>query len=273
MLSAILKPEDTVYSDALNHASLIDGIRLSGANKVIFPHLDLEFLETALGKHDGPGGRLIVVESLFSMDGDRAPINDLMTLAEGYGAGLIVDEAHAVGVFGSQGRGLIPDPLRSSELLVAAVYTCGKALASPGAFVAGARGLRPFLINKARTFVFSTALPPYVAAQVSAALELVARADNTRMRLEERALRLRTGLSDRGVNIGPGNSQIVPVILGSNEDALTAAEQLNEAGFTLRPIRPPTVPAGTARLRLTVTADTSIASLDALVDAIASVKR
>ena len=273
LLGALLRPEDTVYSDALNHASLIDGIRLSRANTVVFPHLDFDFLEDALTVNAGTGERFIVVESVFSMDGDRSPMDDLIVLAERFGAGLIIDEAHAVGVFGRRGQGLIPDALRSSEPLVAAVYTCGKALASPGAFVAGSGRLKRFLVNKARTFVYSTALPPYVASHVSAALRLSANADGARLRLHERARRLRSGLSNRNVDIGRSDTQIVPLMFGSSQRAVAAAESLTAAGFTVRPIRPPTVPEGTDRIRLTVTADTRPAAIDGLIRAVAGAER
>ena len=270
LLSSIVRREDTVYSDASNHASLIDGIRLSGCHKVIFPHLDLDFLESALAENDDRDERFIVVESLFSMDGDRAPIGDLARLADRYGAGLIVDEAHATGVYGAGGHGLIPDEIRRSDMLIAAVYTCGKALASPGAFVVGSCRITEFLVNHARSFIYSTALPPYISGQASAALKLVAGADAERQRLDDLSRRLRDGLSNHGVNIGNSDSQIVPVFLGSNEVAVAATKQLEEAGFSIRPIRPPTVPEGTARLRLSVTADISTKSIDDLVDAIAA---
>jgi 8-amino-7-oxononanoate synthase len=272
LLSSIARREDTVYSDASNHASLIDGIRLSGCRKVVFPHLDLDFLDTALGRNDGAGEKFIVVESLFSMDGDRTPIEELALLADRHGAGLIVDEAHAVGVYGTKGRGLIPDNIRRSDVLIAAVYTCGKALASPGAFVAGSQRLIDFLVNSARTFIFSTALPPYIAGQVSAALKLASAADPERAQLIARSDRLRRGLSKHKINTGHSNSQIVPVIIGSNEKALAATESLARAGFSIRPIRPPTVPEGTARLRLSVTADTDEDSIDRLVKGIAELE-
>ena len=270
LLSSIARGEDIVYSDASNHASLIDGIRLSGCRKVIFPHLDLDFLESALAEDDRRGERFIVAESVFSMDGDCAPIDELAKLADRYGAGLIIDEAHATGVYGPAGCGRISDEIRNSDLLIAAVHTCGKALASPGAFVAGSRHLTEFLINKARTFIFSTALPPYIAAQVSAALKLVANAETKRRQLQKQSHRLRNLLSNQHINTGNSDSQIVPVFLGTNQTAVTATEQLKESGFSINPIRPPTVPEGTARLRLSVTAETSTQSIDGLVDAIAA---
>jgi 8-amino-7-oxononanoate synthase len=270
LLGAMLRPDDTVYSDASNHASLIDGMRLSGCRKVIFPHLDLDFLEDSLAAGSGPGERFIVVESLFSMDGDRTPFDELAWLAERYDAGLIVDEAHATGVFGADGRGLIPDRIRRSGMLIAAVYTCGKALASPGAFVAGSPQMVELLVNKARTFIFSTAPPPYVAAQVSAAVRRAKTAALRRQEVRDRAERLRGGLRSVGIDTGASDSQIVPVIVGSNQQAVAVTDRLREDGFIIRPIRPPTVPEGTARLRLSVTADTSLSSIDRVIEAIGS---
>lgn len=269
LISSLVREKDTVYSDAFNHASLIDGIRLSGCHKVIFPHLDLTFLEDALRRHEGEGGeRFIVVESIYSMEGDAAPIGDLAALADRYGAGLIVDEAHATGVSGEHGRGAIPQSVRDSGLFVASVHTAGKALAATGAFVAGSPTLREFLINRARTFIFSTALPPYVAAQVAAGVRLAAGADDLRSTLVGNSRRLRKSLLEAGFDIGSSTSQIVPVLLGANARALEVTERLQEEGFLVRAIRPPTVPPGTARLRLSVTANHSTDAIDRLVRAL-----
>ena len=269
LLSSLLQPDDTVFSDSANHASLIDGMRLSKARRVVFPHLDLEFLENALRAAPAAGARFIVVESVFSMDGDFAPLAELSALAERYDAELIVDEAHAVGVFGPQGRGMVAQAGLSGRVL-ATVFTCGKALAASGAFVCGSETLRNFLINRARTFIFSTALPPYFAAHVRAGFELAARADAERARLIALSQFLRAELRRQGMEISAGTSPIVPVILGENERAMRVAEQLRAAGFGVRAIRPPTVPAGTARLRLSITARHSESVLGELAAAIAS---
>ncbi len=272
LLEAILRPEDTVFSDQSNHASLIDGIRLSHACKVIFPHLDLNFLEDAMRKSDISAGRkFIVVESLFSMEGDRAPIADLLELAGRFGAELIVDEAHATGVLGPAGRGLVAAADGDSQVL-ASVYTCGKALASAGAFVCGSETLKQFLVNRARTFIFSTALPPYFAAQIAKAVEIVAKADAERQRLESLSSFLRSRLKEAGFNIGTSDSQIVPVLLGGNDTAVHYARELNRQGFAVRPIRPPTVPEGHSRLRLSVTTKLSEEVLDRLVKALVAAR-
>ena len=268
LLSSILREQDTVFSDASNHASLIDGIRLSGCRKVIFPHLDLDFLEDALGDHSaGDGERFIVVESIFSMDGDTAPIEDLSSLAERYGAGLIVDEAHATGVVGPRGRGVIAAS-NHREAVLASIHTCGKALASAGAFVAGSKTLKEFLINRARTFIYNTALPPYMAAQVAAGIKLAEAAEDERKRLVEVANLLRTQLQAAGFDTARSDSQIVPVLLGTSEAALRIADSLRDEGFAVWALRPPTVPEGTARLRLSITADTPPGAAQNLADAL-----
>jgi 8-amino-7-oxononanoate synthase len=253
LLSSLLHPGDVVFSDVMNHASLIDGMRLSGATKVIFPHRDLVFLEKALRRHTGgAGAQLIVTESVFSMEGDVAPLEEMVRLATQYGAALVVDEAHATGVSGAQGRGLaVAFGIESDALAV--VHTCGKALASAGAFVCGSRALREFLINRARTFIFSTAMPPYFAGHIRAALALAREAESERAHLRDISLELRASLMDAGINCGASSTHIVPVILGSNEAALHVAGELRRAGFAAKAIRPPTVPPGTARIRISLT--------------------
>jgi 8-amino-7-oxononanoate synthase len=253
LLAAILKPGDTVFSDARNHASLIDGIRLSGASKLIYPHADLSFLDSALREHAGKtGAKAIVTEAVFSMEGDIAPIDDLLSLARKYGAALVLDEAHATGVLGPQGRGVAAEHGCEREIL-AIVHTCGKALASAGAFVCGGHALKDFLVNRARTFIFSTAMPPYFARQIQAALELAREADVERAHLREIAAALREELSARGFDCGTSATHIVPVMLGTNEMALHVASELQQSGFAVRAIRPPTVPEGGARVRFSLT--------------------
>jgi len=268
LLSSVLQPGDVVFSDALNHASLIDGIRLSGAEKVIYPHGDMQFLENALRENSrSSGARVIVTESIFSMEGDVARIEDLSRLAKTYGAELIVDEAHALGVRGPEGRGVAAE-LKPERESLAIVYTCGKALASVGAFVCCDAKLKEFLINRARTFLFSTATPPYIARQIHAALKIAREANARRKHLNEISSALREGLSATGLNYGASSTQIVPVILSSNESALRVAAQLQSAGFAVRAIRPPTVPAGTARIRISLTSRVTLADVHRLVGAI-----
>jgi 8-amino-7-oxononanoate synthase len=257
LLSAVLRAEDVVFSDSANHASLIDGVRLAKCRRVIFPHLNLNFLEDELRRNSSAAGaRVIVVESIFSMEGDRTPLADLAALAERYGAELIVDEAHAIGVRGPCGSGCLAEAGLSGRVL-ASVHTCGKALAAAGAFVCGSNQLRRFLMNRARTFIFNTGLPPYFASQVFAGIHLAAEAESERARLMEFSAFLGSELRKNGFDIGNCDSQIVPVILGSNGAAVHFAEHVRAKGFNVRAIRPPTVPVGTARLRLSLTANLS----------------
>jgi 8-amino-7-oxononanoate synthase len=266
LLASLLKPGDMVFSDAQNHASLIDGMRLSGATKIIYPHRDLQFLENALREHGrGTGAKVIVTESVFSMEGDVAPVGDLLRIARNYGAELVLDEAHAIGVCGPQGRGVAAELGVERELL-AIVHTCGKALASAGAFVCGSRTLRDYLVNRARTFIFSTAMPPYMAGQIQAAVGLAREASDRRDHLRRIAASLREELAARGFNVGTSTTHIVPVLLGTNELALHAASELQRAGFAVKAIRPPTVPVGTARLRLSLTCRISLEEIHRLVN-------
>jgi len=263
LLNSILKPDDVVFSDAANHASLVDGMRLSPARparKVIFPHLDIDYLERALQRHTPHAGEtFIVVESIFSMEGDRAALGDLLTLAERYGAWLIVDEAHSTGV---------DRPVRRADRLLATVHTCGKALASMGAFIAGSRTLCDFLINHARTFIFTTALPPYCAAHVQEAMILAAGADSARKHLSDLSRHARERMRTLGFDTGRSDSQIIPLVLGSNETAMRFANALSSAGFAVRAIRPPSVPPGTSRIRISLNANLSIADVDSFLHAL-----
>jgi 8-amino-7-oxononanoate synthase len=271
LLSSVLGPDDVVFSDALNHASIIDGIRLSRAQKIIYPHCNLNSLEDSLRRHSqSHRGRVIVTESIFSMDGDRAPLCELFQLAGKHGAEVIVDEAHAIGVCGPHGRGLTA-ALGLAEQAFAIVHTCGKALASSGAFVCGTSTLRQYLINHARSLIFSTALPPYLAVQVRAALRLANSMDNEREHLALLSVDLRKRLSSGGFDCGPSSSQIVPVMVRSNEAALGFAAALQEQGFAVRAIRFPTVPQGTERVRLSLTSLLTTDDVRRLSDAMTAV--
>lgn len=272
LLSAILRPEDIAFSDSLNHASLIDGIRLSGARREIYPHADLEILETMLRVNEKTRTRkVIVTESVFSMDGDRAPLVELVELAERYGAELIVDEAHATGVHGQEGRGLVAAHGLTDRVL-AVVHTCGKALASMGAFVCSSEVLKQFLVNCARTFLFSTAMPPYFAGQIRAALRLAMAARAERTSLLGNSVWFAASLRAAGLDTGSSSSQIIPVMLGDNRAALYIAERLRQEGFGVRAIRPPSVPANGARLRLSLTARISREDLERLRDSLVTAR-
>jgi 8-amino-7-oxononanoate synthase len=270
LLTSLQGKEDLVFSDASNHASLIDGIRLSGARRIIYPHLDLGALESALRKEEHVRcRRLIVTESVFSMEGDVADVAALLGLAERHGAGLIVDEAHATAVHGPGGRGIVAAAGAAREV-AASVHTCSKALASAGAFICGSSVLREHLINHARTFLFTTAMPPYMAGQIRAALGLVRNMHAQRAELQAMSTRLRNALRATAWDTAGSTTQIVPVLIGTNEETNSAAEYLQQDGFAVRAIRPPTVPEGSARLRLSLTsliAAEELARLERSLDA------
>jgi 8-amino-7-oxononanoate synthase len=268
LLTALVGKDDVVFSDELNHASLIDGMRLSGARKVIYPHLDLNALESALREDSGaPWRKVIVTESVFSMNGDAAPLREMISLAEKHGAVLIVDEAHATAVHGPQGGGMAAAAGLQSRMM-AIVHTCGKALAGAGAFVCGSAVLKDHLVNHARTFIFTTAQPPYLAGQIRAAMNLAARMDRERAELQQRAEWLARELRFAGFDTAGSASQIVPAILGKNEDTMDAAEFLQREGFAVRGIRPPTVPEGKARLRFSLTSRISATEISRLKEAL-----
>jgi 8-amino-7-oxononanoate synthase len=264
LLSAVLDTDDLVFSDALNHASLIDGIRLSGARRVVYAHLDLSALEKVLRAQENESCRkVIVTESVFSMDGDVADLSAIQDLALRYGASLVVDEAHATAVHGPSGAGIVADAGLTKEVL-AVVHTCGKALASAGGLVCGSKVLCDFLINHARTLIFSTAMPAYFAEQIRAALRLAKPMNRERELLLKNSRSLAAFLRADGWDLSGTASQVIPIVVGSNEDALAVAHFLRERGFAIRAIRPPTVPMGSARLRLSLTALISATELQRL---------
>lgn len=250
-ISALVGPGDVVYSDELNHASIIDGCRLSRATIRVYRHRDASQLETLLAEDAGKyRRRLIVTDAVFSMDGDLAPLPDLVLLAERHGAMLMVDEAHATGVLGPRGAGAVE--LFGLEGRVPIVMgTLSKALGSVGGFVAGPRALVDFLRNRARGFVFTTALPPAAAGAALAALDLVEREPWRRSRTLDLARRLARGLEALGFQVLPTESAVVPVIVGAATDAVALAEALLRRGVFCPAIRPPTVPEDQSRLRLT----------------------
>ena len=252
LLTAFLEDGDTVFSDELNHASLIDGIRLSKAKRVIFKHRDIDQIDKLLRETgDASGQKFLVTESLFSMDGTIAPLLKYAEICAETGANLIVDEAHAVGVFGVSGSGLIEES-GIEDAVFLSMNTAGKALGAAGAFVAGDDWAIEYLINKARSFIFSTAPPPAVADALQASIEIVRAEKERREKLLNLSKFLRNLLNENGIEVSPENSQIVPVIIGESKKALLIAENLQAKGFDVRAIRPPTVPENTARLRVSL---------------------
>ncbi|PWT82954.1 MAG: 8-amino-7-oxononanoate synthase [Blastocatellia bacterium] len=267
VLTTLPEPGDVIFSDERNHASLIDGIRLSSAARVVFPHNDVQTLTSLLGQHHSKR-TFIVTESLFSMDGDLAPLTAYAALCRLYGSSLIVDEAHAVGVYGADGAGLI-DPEIADDVVVS-VNTAGKALGVSGAFVAGPSWAIEYLIQLARPFMFSTAPPPPVAGALQASLDLVESEPERRQTLARLSRNLRSRLVEAGIPVPHGPSHIIPIVLGDNHRASAVADRLRGAGFDVRAIRPPSVPLGTARLRIALNVGISDAVIDQFVRVLAA---
>ncbi len=253
VVSALTREGDVVFSDALNHASIIDGCRLSRAETFVYDHCDVDHLEWGLREAEGRGA-LIVTDGVFSMDGDVAPLRDIVELAQRYDARVMVDEAHGTGCVGPGGRGLVAEQGLEQEVDVI-VGTLGKALGSYGAYVLCEETMAKFLINTARTLIFSTALaPPSVAAAI-AALDLLREQPRRVEKLQRNSRVLREALAEAGVGVDDGQSTpIVPLIVGDADAAVAASDRALERGIFAPAIRPPTVPEGTSRLRLAVMA-------------------
>ena len=267
-LSAVMAPGDTILSDELNHASIIDGCRLSRATTLVFRHNDMDHLAELLLSCSGSGQRLIVVDSVFSMDGDVAPLREIVNLARRYDAWVMVDEAHATGVFGPHGAGLVEELGLSADIDIQ-MGTLGKALGGCGAYVAGRRELIEWLVNRARSFVYTTGLPPSVAATAIAALDIVSQEPERRQRLWDKATFLATQLTALGYTLGDSRSQILPVIIGDAGQTMALAAELFKHGIFAQGIRPPTVPQGTSRIRVTPMATHSQDDMQRTVQAFA----
>ncbi|MGH7813495.1 MAG: 8-amino-7-oxononanoate synthase [Candidatus Binataceae bacterium] len=271
-ISAIVGSGDEIFSDELNHASLIDGCRLSRAAVRIYRHRDMEHLGALLKESQGAHRRLIVTDSVFSMDGDVAPLAEIVELARKYRAAVTIDEAHAVGVVGPNGAGLVAKLGLEREVDIH-VGTLSKALGAYGAYVAGSRALVDILINRARSFIFSTGLPPAMAAAARAALDLIEAEPALIERLWNNAEYLRGELIASGFTIAPTETPIIPVMIGESAAALAMSAALLKRGVYVIAIRPPTVPKGTARLRVTPIASHSRADLDEAIAAFVAAGR
>ncbi len=262
-VTALAGPGDVVFSDAKNHASLWDGCRLSRADVRVYPHADWQQLDARLARTSGYRRRLIVTDSLFSMDGDLAPLVELAEVARRHEAMLLVDEAHATGVFGPSGRG-VAEHLGVEEAVTARVGTLSKALGCAGGFICGSRPLIEWLINRARSYIYSTAAPAAVSAAAEAALEIVIAEPNRRRELLQRARALRQRLAALGWSPARSASQIIPIVDGKPQRAVELSQQLRGRGLLVPAIRPPTVPDGDACLRVSLTwghTDEQIAAL------------
>lgn len=271
IISALYSKNDCVFCDRLNHASIIDGILLSGAKFFRFQHNDPEHLESLLkNKRDNFKNALIVSESIFSMDGDRAPLSELVRLKEKYACRLMVDEAHATGLFGESGSGVIEEEGLQEEVELV-MGTFGKALGGFGAYLATSRTIADYLINTCRSFIYSTALPAAVIAADMTGLDLVSQEPFRRKEVLSLSRYFRESLKEKGFRV-KGDSQIVPLILEDSQRALSFAERLQERGYWVLPIRPPTVPAKEARLRFSVTFYHGKEILENLVDELSKIK-
>ncbi len=269
VIPALTGDGDLVISDALSHASIIDGCRLSRADVRVFPHGDVDALESLL-RSEAPKRRrmLLAIDGVYSMDGDVAPLREMIPLARRWGAMVLLDDAHGMGSLGRRGLGAAEIEGVETEVDIW-MGTLGKALGSFGAFVAGSQRLRELLINTARSFIFSCALAPPQVEASRAALRLIGSEPWRRERLQANAARLRAQLSERGIETAPSTTQIVPVVVGENARTMAICERLLEAGFYAQGIRHPSVPAGTARLRLTPMATHQTDEIDALAAAVA----
>ena len=270
VLAALLKaaPGTLLFTDRLIHASLHHGCAAAGARQIRFRHNDLDHLEALLDeRRETPGVRMIVTESVFSMDGDRADLERLAAIARRHEAFLYLDEAHATGVLGPGGAGLSASLPGSVDL---AMGTFSKAFGSFGGYVAGSRLLIDYLVNVCGGFVFSTAPPPALLGAIDAALDLIPSMDAERARLAARGEQVRRALRDRGYDVGASTTHIVPVVLGEPEAALAASRRLEQAGILAAAIRPPTVPPGSSRLRLALRSTHSDEDVERLLAALAA---
>lgn len=274
ILPALAGRDDVIYSDALNHASIVDGCRLARATTRIVAHCDLSALEQQLSADEGKYRRsLIVVEGVFSMDGDLYPLAELVPLAERFDAAILLDDAHATGVLGPNGRGSA-EHWGVEGAIDVTVGTLGKAFGTSGAFVAGSETLRTHLLNRARSFIFSTGTPPSLCSVTLEALAIAASEPDRRTRLFEAARHLRNGMARLGLmpaTDGPGH--IVPIVLGDPARTMAIGRALFERGYLVGAIRPPSVPTGGSRLRITVSAAHTEGDIDGLLAALAETLR
>ena len=267
LFQTFLEENDVVFSDEFNHASIIDGLRLAKAKKVIFKHLDFDNLAKLLCETPSNSQKFLVTESLFSMDGDIAPLDKYAEICAETNTNLIVDEAHAVGVFGKTGSGLI-EQFGISEKVFLSLNTAGKALGVSGAFVAGKSWAIEYLINKCRSFIFSTAPPPALAEALKVSIEIIKTENERREKLLELSNYLRQLLRENGFQVSLQNSQIIPILIGESEKAVKLAEKLQAKGFDVRAIRPPTVPQNTARLRVSLNVNLDEKTLNEFVNSL-----
>lgn len=273
--SALIGPGDRVFEDRLNHASLLDAGLGRGVRFGRYPHCSIGGLAKRLAREqasDSGATSWVLTDGVFSMDGDVAPLAELATVARTHGAFLVVDDAHGIGVRGNEGCGTVGAAGLGIDDVPVLMGTLGKALGTFGAFVAGSEQLIEMLIQKARTYIYTTALPPAVAAATRASIRIARTEDWRRMRLEQHIARFRSGAAELGLDLFPSASPIQPLLIGADDAALAASTELLAMGILVSAIRPPTVPEGTARLRITFSAAHEEADIDRLLDALARLR-
>ena len=253
IISSLFNRDDVIFSDRLNHASIIDGILLSGACFKRYHHCDMDHLETCLKNTKCLGKRGIITDSVFSMDGDIAPLRQIVTLADRYEALVMVDEAHALGVFGKKGRGCV-EHFNLQDKIDVQMGTLSKAAGSFGAYACGTKNLISFLINQARSFIYTTGMPPAICAASSQAIEIIEKEPLLRQRLWDNTAYLKGEIEKIGLDTMHSESPIIPILIKDSKLAVEFSQRLFQEGVFVQAIRPPTVPANTARLRLTVMA-------------------
>jgi 8-amino-7-oxononanoate synthase len=269
VINALVGRRDLVLQDQLNHASLLDGGRLSQADFKRYKHVDMASLEQRL-EQSSATRKLVVSDGVFSMDGNLAPLSEISTLAEKHNAWLMVDDAHGVGVLGPQGGGLVEQLGMNLKQVPVLVGTLGKSFGTFGAFVAGSEALIETLIQFSRSYIYTTALPPAVAAATLASLKIVRQESWRRDKLVQLVTRFRRGAEQIGLQLGASNTPIQPVLINNDAKVMQVGQSLRDAGFLVGAIRPPTVPVGTGRLRITFSADHSEEQVDQLVAALDS---
>ncbi len=267
IVSTLTGERDVIFSDELNHSSLIDAMRLSRAKKIVYKHNDMEDLEKKLRKHGGKEQNIVITESIFSMDGDIAPLGDIFRLKEEYGLRIFLDDAHGTGVFGKKGAG-IEEVFNLMGRMDVHMATFGKSLGSYGAFVLSDPVFIEFLINRARTFMYTTALPPAALASSIVALRLIRKDLSFKKTLWNNIDYMRQHLAEAGFNLKNSAGPIIPIVVGQDAMTLTMQESLLKKGIFLQAIRPPTVPKGTSRLRLTVVRGFTKNEMDRAIEAI-----
>jgi len=270
-VQALVGKDDTVYADKLNHASLNDAMLLSRATAQRYRHGDMVQLDSLLAKQRS-GRKLVITDAVFSMDGDIAPLRELLALCEKHDAWLLVDDAHGFGVLGQQGRGSLAHfGLDSARFIL--MGTLGKAAGVSGAFVAAEQVVIDTLVNQARSYVYTTATPPALSVALLASLQLIAQGDALRAHLQRLIALLREGLGDMPWQLMPSDTAIQPLLVGDNKQALALSEGLRERGIWVAAIRPPTVPQGTARLRITLSAAHTEEDVERLIEALHALAR